>query len=47
MDLRNFRLEKPAYAIALEGLGFYWDLHAFAELTTVKYLPADKSAELK
>jgi hypothetical protein len=46
MILRNFALEKGSHAIALEGLGRYWDLHAFARLESLRYVMADNVAEL-
>src|SRR2546423_5086523 len=46
MNIRNFRLENPSYAIGLEGLGRYWDLHAFVRLTMLQYFMGKQIAEL-
>jgi hypothetical protein len=45
MELRNFRLEEPSHAIALEGLGRYWDLHAYADLVEVRYFTVENTVE--
>jgi hypothetical protein len=46
VELRNFTLEKPSHAIAFEGLGHYWDLHAYAELAEVRYYTVENTVEL-
>jgi hypothetical protein len=47
MKLTNFGLEEPAHSIGLQGLGLYWDLHAFARLIGLEYLPSSGTAELR
>jgi len=47
MTLQNFKLQEPTGAIALEGLGHYWDLHAYAELIEVKYLTVENIVEFR
>lgn len=47
MELRNFKLEEPAHAIALEGLGLYWDLHAYAVLRDVNYSVDNRTVEIR
>ncbi len=46
MKLNNFTLEKESHARALDGLGKYWDLHAYAKLGALSYLTKDNSLEL-
>ena len=46
MNLQNFHLEKESHSIALIGKGKYWDLHAYAKLKSVIYMPAKDQAEL-
>ena len=45
MKLRNFKLEEPAHAIAVEGCGYYWDLHSYADLVEIKYSTVENSVE--
>jgi hypothetical protein len=47
MDLRNFELEETAGAIALKGLGLYWDLHSYAELTDIRYFTVENTVEFR
>jgi hypothetical protein len=46
LNLRNFKLEEITEAIAFEGLGSYWDIHAYAKLIEARYYPVENTVEL-
>ena len=47
MELRNFKLEESSHAIALVGLGAYWDLHAFVDFEEIRYFTVENTVELR
>ena len=46
MELKNFKLEAPTHAIALEAFGFYWDLHNDADFEELRYFTVENAVEL-
>jgi hypothetical protein len=47
MNLINFELAQPSYAIELNGLGFVWDLHNSGEFLGLDFNTIENAIVMK